>query len=449
MKQLLVASFLLATVSLFSQTNNFEQATSIRADGSAPDPSAILDVQATDKGMLIPRLTSGQRTGISSPADGLLVYDTQTNGFWYYDGGWNELGNDSKWAENGSDIYYTTGGVAIGKASTVYDLEIDGSTSRPLDILNNYAGSSSKYGMRAQVATGGTGIKYGIVSDVNNDPGSTQRAYGVFTDVSNDGTGTHYGVHSTASGAGNYAIYGVNTSSAGYAGYFNGKGHFTDDLSMDDKVKLNSSVSGTVNGQVELFAGTSRTIRIQAKQSSYNNPSIRLMPDGSSPTISLTGNYSNTGRGRIITDELEIRGGSDLAENFAVSSSEDVELEPGMLVSIDPGAPGKLCLTAEAYDPKVAGIVSGANGVNTGLFMGQKGSEADGGVPIALAGRVYVLADAKYGEIKPGDLLTSSPTSGHVMKVKKRKKAQGAVVGKAMSSLENGKGYVFVLVNLQ
>lgn len=49
-----------------------------------PDASAQLDVVSTGKGMLTPRMTTIQRTGISNPADGLLVYDTDTQSFWYY-----------------------------------------------------------------------------------------------------------------------------------------------------------------------------------------------------------------------------------------------------------------------------------------------------------------------------------------------------------------------------
>src|SRR5690554_191583 len=55
-----------------------------------PDESAQLEVQSTDKGVLIPRLTESQRLGISNPANGLLVYQTDApEGFWYYSG---ELG---------------------------------------------------------------------------------------------------------------------------------------------------------------------------------------------------------------------------------------------------------------------------------------------------------------------------------------------------------------------
>ena len=68
---------------------------------------------------------------------------------------------------------------------------------------------------------------------------------------------------------------------------------------------------------------------------------------------------------------------------------------------------------------------------------------------MALSGRVYVQADAAFGAIQPGDLLTTSDTPGHAMKVADYAKAQGAILGKAMSGLKEGKGLVLVLVTLQ
>ncbi|MCB0534616.1 MAG: tail fiber domain-containing protein [Lewinellaceae bacterium] len=64
----------------------------INQDNSTPDPSAMLDVKSDAKGLLIPRLSSAQRTGIASPATGLLVFDNTTNSFWYYNGtAWKEI----------------------------------------------------------------------------------------------------------------------------------------------------------------------------------------------------------------------------------------------------------------------------------------------------------------------------------------------------------------------
>ena len=69
--------------------------------------------------------------------------------------------------------------------------------------------------------------------------------------------------------------------------------------------------------------------------------------------------------------------------------------------------------------------------------------------PVAMFGRVYVWCDASLGAITPGDRLTTSSTPGHAMKVGDEGKAPGAVIGKAMTELKEGKGLVLVLVNLQ
>ena len=124
-------------------------------------------------------------------------------------------------------------------------------------------------------------------------------------------------------------------------------------------------------------------------------------------------------------------------------------IEPGSVVSIDPASPGDLCLSSSAYDRRVAGIISGAGGVKPGMLMGQRGTEADGQHPVALTGRVYCKVDASYGAIEPGDLLTTSPTTGHAMMVTDHAKATGAILGKAMTSLDSGRGLVLVLVSLQ
>ena len=64
----------------------------INQDNSQPNASALLDVKSTDKGVLIPRMTTTQRTAISSPATGLMVFDNTTKSFWFYSGTvWTEI----------------------------------------------------------------------------------------------------------------------------------------------------------------------------------------------------------------------------------------------------------------------------------------------------------------------------------------------------------------------
>ena len=151
--------------------------------------------------------------------------------------------------------------------------------------------------------------------------------------------------------------------------------------------------------------------------------------------------------GRLSCDVLEIKGGSDIAEPFEVQKPDNIKA--GTVMAIDPENPGKLRISDHAYDRRVAGVVSGAGGVNPGMLMQQKGSPADGATPIALTGRVYCWTDASNGRIEPGDLLTTSETPGHAMKVTDYARAQGAILGKAMSTLEKDTGLVLVLVTLQ
>ncbi|MBI4647240.1 MAG: hypothetical protein HY738_11800, partial [Bacteroidia bacterium] len=89
-------------------------------DGYTAHPSAMLDVYALDKGVLIPRLTTVQRTSIASPATGLLVFDSDAGGFYFYTGtAWLNLTagiSDSLWVNSGSKVYLndTTCRVGVG-----------------------------------------------------------------------------------------------------------------------------------------------------------------------------------------------------------------------------------------------------------------------------------------------------------------------------------------------
>ncbi len=171
---------------------------------------------------------------------------------------------------------------------------------------------------------------------------------------------------------------------------------------------------------------------------------IDIMDENGNGVISLDPTQNNR---KITTPILEITGGGDLAEPFDIADTEVIK--PGTVVAIDPENAGQLRIADKAYDRTVVGCVSGANGINPGLTMQQEGTVADGSLPVALSGRVYCRADASYGSIRPGDLLTTSDTPGHAMKVTDHARAQGAILGKAMTPLQEGTGFVLVLVTLQ
>ena len=84
------------------------QNVAINEDGSSPDPKAILDIKSSNKGVLIPRMSTAQRMSIASPKEGLLVYDSTTSSFWYSKGTypyWQNLATGSSWSLSGDSVY--------------------------------------------------------------------------------------------------------------------------------------------------------------------------------------------------------------------------------------------------------------------------------------------------------------------------------------------------------
>jgi hypothetical protein len=176
-------------------------------------------------------------------------------------------------------------------------------------------------------------------------------------------------------------------------------------------------------------------------------PAVHIVNIGNGPALHVEGKYAPVAavvEGVCQVSVLEVLG-ADVAERFAASE----ELRPGMVVAIDPNNPGKLCLARGAYNHCVAGVVSGANGLSAGTVLGNLPESKDG-PPVALTGRVWVVADASSAAIEPGDLLTTAETPGHAMKAVDRDRAPGATLGKAMTGLKQGEtGLILVLVNLQ
>ena len=245
-----------------------------------------------------------------------------------------------------------------------------------------------------------------------------------------------------------------------------GWGQFTP---SDAYVGLNLGV-GAQTPQAKIHAASTGAVEVLIEADTNNvgeadNASLRLSQDGgligavvgfvnSSNDLTLMA-YDNVDSTRITlrqsgiveVDVLQISGGADLAEPFDVLDRASVQ--PGMVMAIDPANAGALRVARHAYDRTVAGVASGANGVRPGIQLKQSGTAADGSVPLALTGRCYCLVDASFGAIEPGDLLTTSTTPGHAMKVTDHERARGAVIGKAMTGLTAGKGHVLVLVSLQ
>ena len=124
MKNLIFISFI-----IFSNGVSVAQSVAINNDGSTPNASAILDIKSTAKGLLIPRMTTAERTAIATPANGLMVFDITTNQCWLFNGSaWNPLSSGSAtnyWSLNANGINNNTGtNVGIGTSTPNNKLQI-------------------------------------------------------------------------------------------------------------------------------------------------------------------------------------------------------------------------------------------------------------------------------------------------------------------------------------
>lgn len=166
--------------------------------------------------------------------------------------------------------------------------------------------------------------------------------------------------------------------------------------------------------------------------------------NGNAGTIKVL-DSSGEERVKIIghTGDIELMG-ADCAEEFDLLA--EAGAEPATVMVID-AAGGKLRPCDEAYDRKVAGVISGGGTLSPGITLDKQGGF--GRRPVALAGKVMCKVDARYAPIEIGDLLTTSPTTGHAMRVQDHAQAFGAVIGKALKPLKAGAGLIPILIALQ
>ncbi len=193
---------LLTTVLVLFSLGLFAQV-SINTDGSSPDGSAMLDVKSTDKGMLVPRMTTTQRTAISSPATGLLVFDETTGGFWFYNGSaWEDLSSPA--------TFVTTSGVTSNENGTYASddfvfgspqLDKDGDTDHDSRMFFD----KDKGAFRAGYVTG-THWDVANIGDYSTAMGAFNTASGMMS--------TAMGGNNIASGPGS-TVMGSNTIASG------------------------------------------------------------------------------------------------------------------------------------------------------------------------------------------------------------------------------------------
>lgn len=139
--------------------------------------------------------------------------------------------------------------------------------------------------------------------------------------------------------------------------------------------------------------------------------------------------------------------GGDYAEAVDVSGDR-THYEPGDVLVIDVNEPGKFLKSSEPYSTAITGVYSTKPGV-VGRRQTTSLTNSKAEVPMAMVGIVPTKVSTENGPIKPGDFLVTSSTLGYAMKGTDRSRMFGAVVGKALGTLDSGVGVIEAVILLQ
>ena len=92
-----------------------------------PQSSSIMEIRSTNKGVLLPSMTTTNRNAIATPQKGLLIFNNVANQFNFFDGtSWQQAFFGNQWSINGTSYYYSGGNVGIGVTTPTQKLQVNG-----------------------------------------------------------------------------------------------------------------------------------------------------------------------------------------------------------------------------------------------------------------------------------------------------------------------------------
>ncbi|MCB0640225.1 MAG: tail fiber domain-containing protein, partial [Phaeodactylibacter sp.] len=285
---------------------------------TAPDNSAMLDISSTDKGVLIPRMNTTQRTNILAPATGLLVYDTDTNSFWFRSGtSWVELKNAG--LVNFIDADQDTKVELIEDTQDKILFTLDGSPFlqlRPGHIEtftadhNVYFGSGAGYtnptGVGYNVAVGDSVLRWNVTGTANNGIG--YKALQKNTDGSQNVANGFVALGENTTGTGNIGIGNFAGDNIMTGNYNIAIGDRADVQSSNLNNTISIGSNATAAGDNAIVLGNNNDVGIGT-----NTPEAKLHVVGS-----VKFDHASVANGRVLTSDFN--GSAQWSPNLVIDN---------------------------------------------------------------------------------------------------------------------------------
>ncbi len=330
----------------------------INTTGAAPDNSAILDVSASDRGILIPRVAltdAADATTVPSAANGLLVYNTATSGtapnnvtpgFYFWDGSaWSRLVNDNGniTADNGltktgsnirmggtllensniplNDFNLTfsgRGGVGVGTATpasnTMLTINAHGTNTyrNGLDITMTSPGSNATGINISSGAQQARGFLY-----TNNSTGTSNVFWGTGSVLSGTNIVSGFTGYRTGSGV-SYGLYGVNGTTSTYATNSNTWALFSQGRAVISSEGSPTSPLGTDLEIRNTTAGAGNPVTLSMRQSTSNATSGTVLAN-----MNFGDNYVTSPQAQIQVSRGAAGGAGDFPTDISISTTPD------------------------------------------------------------------------------------------------------------------------------